>query len=160
MIDRPALKLEIAGRSEPAVDEEGLKRAVLDRKIRLQKFNDLKSAGQPPPSVDAVEIPSSEYEPLLVRVYRAEDFSKPRNAVGFPKDLSRAEMEFLIFANTKVGAEDLRLLAEHRAQIVHDRLTGSADHVPAERVFVIAPRLSGEGIKDKGKPTRVDFSLR
>jgi hypothetical protein len=160
MIDRPAVKLEIAGRSEPAVDEEGLKRAVLDRKIRLQKFNDLKSAGQPPPSVDAVEVPASEYESLLVRVYRAEDFSKPRNAIGFPKDLSKAEMESLIFTNTKVSAEDLRLLAEHRAQIVHDRLTGAGDHVPAERVFVVAPRLNAEGIKDKGKPTRVDFSLR
>ena len=160
MVDRPAIKLEIAGRSEPAVDEEGLKRAGLDRKIRVQRFNDLKSAGEPPPSVDAVEIPPSEYESLLVRVYRAEDFSKPRNAVGFPKDLPRAEMESLIFANTKVSAEDLRLLAEHRAQIVRDRLTGPADHVPAERVFVVAPRLNAEGIKDKGKPTRVDFSLR
>jgi len=160
MVDRPAIKLEIAGRSEPAVDEEGLKRAGLDRKIRVQRFNDLKSAGEPPPSVDAVEIPPSEYESLLVRVYRAEDFSKPRNAIGFPKDLPRAEMESLIFANTKVSAEDLRLLAEHRAQIVRDRLTGAADHVPAERVFVVAPRLNAEGIKDKGKPTRVDFSLR
>ena len=32
--------------------------------------------------------------------------------------------------------------------------------VPAERVFLLAPKLSAEGIKDKGKPTRVDFSLK
>jgi hypothetical protein len=30
----------------------------------------------------------------------------------------------------------------------------------AERVFIAAPHLSAEGIKDKGKPTRVDFALK
>lgn len=159
MIDRPGLMLEVAGRCDPGVDDAGLKRAALDRKIRLQKFNDLKSAGEPPASVDVVDVAPTEYEPLLLRVYRAENFSKPRNAIGFPKDLPREEMESLIFANTKVSEEDLRLLAEHRAQMVRDRLTGAA-HVPSERVFIVAPRLSAEGIKDKGKTTRVDFSLR
>jgi len=27
-------------------------------------------------------------------------------------------------------------------------------------VFLLAPKVSAEGIKDKGKPTRVDFSLK
>src|SRR5439155_5181738 len=49
--DRPALKLDIAGRVDPDADREGLKRATLDRKIRLQKFNDLVNRGEPPLSV-------------------------------------------------------------------------------------------------------------
>jgi hypothetical protein len=32
--------------------------------------------------------------------------------------------------------------------------------VPADRVFLVAPKLGTEGIKDKGKPERVDFSLK
>ncbi len=29
-----------------------------------------------------------------------------------------------------------------------------------ERLFVVAPKLSAESIKDKGKTTRVDFALK
>jgi len=27
-------------------------------------------------------------------------------------------------------------------------------------VFLVAPKVGGDGIKDKGKPERVDFSLK
>lgn len=158
LVDRPGLKLDVVGRSDPASDREGLKRVALDHKIRMQKFNDLVKAGTAPASVDAVEVAPTEYEPLLVRVYSSEDFPKPRNAIGLLKDLPREEMETLILAHTTVGEEDLHLLAEHRAQSVRDRLVEAA-HAPAERIFLVAPRLDAEGIKDKGKPTRVDFAL-
>jgi flagellar motor protein MotB len=159
LTDRPALKLDVAGRTDPATDRDGLKRAALEHKIRLQKFNDLVKRGEPPASVDAVEVSAAEYEALLGRVYKAEDFPKPRNAIGLPKDLPREEMEALILTNTKVSDEDLHLLAEHRAQTVRESLVDKA-HVPAERVFLVAPKLDAEGIKDKGKATRVDFALR
>jgi hypothetical protein len=29
-----------------------------------------------------------------------------------------------------------------------------------ERIFLLAPRVGGEGIKDAGKPTRVDFAVK
>jgi len=32
--------------------------------------------------------------------------------------------------------------------------------IAAERVFIVAPKSGAEGIKDKGKPRRVDFSLK
>jgi hypothetical protein len=32
--------------------------------------------------------------------------------------------------------------------------------VPADRVFIVAPKLSADGIKDKGKPTRADFAIK
>ena len=32
--------------------------------------------------------------------------------------------------------------------------------IPLERIFLIAPKLTADGIKDKGKPSRVDFALR
>jgi uncharacterized protein involved in outer membrane biogenesis len=158
LADRPALKLDVAGRVDPATDREGLKRAALDQRIRVEKFNELARRGEPPSSPDAVEVPAAEYEALLTRVYKAAEFTKPRNAIGLPKDLPRDEMEGLLLANTIVADEDLRSLADRRAQTVRASLL-DAEHVPRERVFLVAPRLDAEGVKDKGKPTRVDFAL-
>jgi hypothetical protein len=159
LADRPALKLDVAGRVDPVADRDGLKRTALEHKIRLQKFHDLVKGGEPPPEVEGVEVSAAEYEPLLERVYKAEDFPKPRNAIGLAKDLPREEMETLILTHTPVSDEDLHQLAEHRAQIVRDSLVDKA-HIPAERVFLVAPKLDAEGIKDKGSATRVDFALR
>ena len=158
LADRPAVKLDVAGRVDPAQDREALKRSRVDHLVRVQKFNDLVKSGEPPSSVDSVEVTPAEFEPLLTRAYKAADFSKPRNAIGFPKDLPRAEMEALLVANAAVSDEDLRVLAERRAQVVRSNLIDS-EHVPGERVFLVAPRLDAQDVKDKGKPTRVDFVL-
>jgi Domain of Unknown Function (DUF748) len=158
LVDRPSIRIDVAGRVDPAQDRDGLKRAAVDREVRAQKFNDLVRSGEPPASVDAVEVSASEYDALLMRVYKAASFTKPRNAIGIPKDLPRAEMETLLLADAKVTDDDLRSLAEHRAQAVRSRLI-DGEHVPEGRVFLIAPRLDAQGIKDSGKPTRVDFAL-
>jgi uncharacterized protein involved in outer membrane biogenesis len=159
LTDRPAVKLDVAGRVDPPADRDALKRAAVDRQVKTQKFNDLVRSGEPPASVAAVEVPASEYDALLTRAYKAADFAKPKNAIGFPKDLPKAEMEALLLENAKVTDEDLRSLADRRAQTVRSALTDT-ERVPAERVFLVAPRLDAEGVKDKGKPTRVDFALR
>jgi hypothetical protein len=67
-------------------------------------------------------------------------------------------MEALLLENAKVSDEHLRGLADDRAQVVRKSLI-EAEHVPPERVYLVAPRLDAEGVKDKGKPTRVDFAL-
>ena len=158
LVDRPAVKLDVAGRVDPAQDREALKKAALERLVKQQKFNDLVRSGEPPASVEAVEISAAEYEPLLTRAYKAADFSKPKNAIGFAKDLPRAEMEALLLENAKVTDQDLRALADRRAQVVRTSLT-DGEHVPGERIFLVAPHLDAESLKDKGKPTRVDFAL-
>ena len=135
-----------------------MKHAALDRQIRLLKFNELDRRGEPPASVDATEVPAAEYEALLTRVYNDAKFDKPRNAIGFAKDLPRGEMETLLLANTTINDEDLRLLAERRGEAVRASLVDE-QHVPGERVFLVAPKLDAEGIKDKGKATRADFAL-
>jgi hypothetical protein len=159
LTERPGLKLDIAGRSEPQADREGLKRAAIDGKVRAQKFNDLRRAGAAPASADALSVEPAEYEKYLRRAYGEEKFAKPRNALGFAKELPVAEMESLMLANTPVAEDDLRLLANARAQAAKEWLIAEGK-VPAERVFLIAPRLGAEGINDKGKPTRADFALK
>jgi hypothetical protein len=159
LIERPGLRLDVSGRADPAADREGLKRAAIDRKVRAQKFNDLRRQGDAPASADAITVEPSEYEKYLRRAYGEEKFAKPRNLIGLAKDLPVAEMEDLMLANTPVTEDDLRLLANARAQAAKEWLVDQGK-VPAERVFIVTPRLTAEGIKDKGKPTRADFALK
>jgi len=58
-----------------------------------------------------------------------------------------------------VGDNDLRQLANARAQAAKAWLVENGK-VAAERVFIVSPKTGAEGIKDPGRPTRVDFSLR
>src|SRR5690606_26135606 len=145
LIERPGLRLDIAGRVAPEADREALMRASLARKVRAQKLDDLRRAGNAPESADAVAVPAEEYEKYLRRAYAAEKFDKPRNALGFAKELPVAEMERLMLANTSIGEDDLRLLANARAQAAKEWLVGEGE-VPAERVFLVAPKLSSEDI--------------
>jgi len=161
--DRPGIKLDVTGYVDQVQDGQALRQASLMRQVRTQKFDDLVRRGEPPASVDAVDVAADEYEPLLRRAYKAAKFAKPRNAVGLEKDLPREEMEPLLLANASVTDEDLRALAQHRAQSVQTLLL-TREQVPAEQVFLVAPRLEGkDGAKDGGKdgrkPTRVDFAL-
>jgi hypothetical protein len=159
LTERPGLKLDISGRAAPEADREGLKRASIDGKVRAQKFNDLRRAGAAPASADALTVEPAEYEKYLRRAYGEEKFPKPRNLIGLAKDLPVAEMENLMLAHAQVAEDDLRLLANARAQAAKEWLVAEGK-VPAERVFLVAPKLGAEGIKDKGKPTRADFALK
>jgi hypothetical protein len=159
LTERPGLKLDVAGRVDPEADREGLKRASIDRKVKAQKFDDLRREGKAPASPGAVSIESAEYEKYLRRAYGDETFPKPRNVIGFAKDLPVPEMQNLMLTHAQVTDEDLRVLANARAQAAKDWLVGEGA-VPAERVFLVAPKLTAEGIKDKGKPTRADFAVK
>jgi hypothetical protein len=64
-----------------------------------------------------------------------------------------------MLADVQVSDGELRLLANARAQAAKDWLVATGNIAP-ERIFISTPNLGSEGIKDQGKPTRVDFSLR
>jgi hypothetical protein len=159
LTERPGLKLDVAGRVDPEADREGLKRASIERKVKVEKFDDLRREGKAPPSADAVTVEKAEYEKYLRRAYGDEKFPKPRNIIGIAKDLPVPEMETLMLTHAQVTEEDLRVLANSRAQSAKDWIV-TEGKVPADRVFIVAPKLTPEGIKDKGKPTRADFSLK
>ncbi|HEX2603103.1 MAG TPA: DUF748 domain-containing protein [Oxalicibacterium sp.] len=157
--DRPALKLEITGRYDPQTDREGLKHAMIDRKVRALKLKDLVARGE---SADAskVSVTPQEYPALLKRVYKDEKFSKPRNVIGLQKDLPVAEMEKLMVENTTISDSDLVDLGNRRAQSAKDWLI-TEGHVPADRIFILAAKsgtMQKEG--DSTPAARVDFSLR
>ncbi|RFC37683.1 MAG: protein of unknown function (DUF748) [Candidatus Nitrotoga sp. SPKER] len=156
--DRSALKLEIIGRVDPVTDRDGARRAYVAQKIKAQKISSLKSDGASV-NVEEVVVTPEEYPKFLERAYKAEKFSKPRNFIGLLKSLPPKEMENLMITNAPIGENELKALAERRALLVKRHLEEQGK-VANGRMFLVAPKLTAEGIKDKGKPNRVDFTLK
>ena len=159
LADRPQLKLDIIGRFDPATDPEGIKKDHL-----LDRMKDFKakeqSKGEARVERGDVQIAAGdEYAKYLAQVYDDTKLpDKPRNLVGLAKTLPPDEMERLLLANMKLDANDPRWLAEARADVVRHYLEDQK--VSPSRLFLVTPKLDAEGIKDDGKPNRVDFNLR
>jgi hypothetical protein len=153
--ERNSLKLEITGRADPEVDRDGAKRAALERAMQVEKLKDLKKAGEGQ-SLEEIEISPEERTAYLTRVYKDAKFPKPRNMVGLQKDLPAEEMEKLMLTNLPVTDEDVKALAGRRAEAVQGWLVEQGK-VPPERVFLLPSKV---GADEKGKASRVDFSLK
>jgi len=157
LLDRPALKLEVSGRVDPATEQEGAKRAYVTSRIKAQKVADLVKQGLAANS-EQITVTAAEYPKYLERAYLAEPFDKPTNALGLVKALPAAEMDKLLMQHALVDEMWFKSIADARALAVKKYLDEQG-HVPVERLFLVASRLSADGIKDKGAPQRVDFSL-
>ena len=159
--NRPSLSLELAGRVDPASDLEGLKRVGIERKTKAQKLRELVRQGEAQRSLDDIQFDKDEYQKYLKAAYGEESFPKPRNLIGLTADLPVAEMEKLMMQYAKATDDDMRQLASQRAQTVRDALL-STKLVGADRLFLVAakPLTSEEQAKLKGKPNRVDFTMK
>ena len=62
-------------------------------------------------------------------------------------------------AKAGVDDKDLRPLADARAETARQWLVDKGK-LPPSRIFLAAPKLTNEGIRDKGKTTRVDFGVK
>ena len=156
--ERDSLKLEITGRADPETDKEGIKRVAIERAVKAEKLKDQLKKGGEGTSVEAVAVDASEYPVYLQRAYKEAKFPKPRNLIGMQKDLPVEEMEKLMLTNLPATDEDVQQLALRRAENVQSWLIEEGK-VPQERIFLIEPKTEA-GDKDKGKGSRVDFSLR
>jgi hypothetical protein len=148
---RPALQLDITGRADMTADADGIRHRRLEHLIR-------RSINPDDQSVDSV-ISDAQRAHAVEKVYSDGKFTKPRNAIGIAKTLPQADMEKLIITNTPVTDDDISTLALRRESVVHVYLTDVC-HVAPGRLYSIAPRLSGEGITDKGAISRVDLDLK
>ena len=160
--DRPGLKLDLSGQVDPQLDREGLKQAMLERKVKIQKYNELQSKGSIIADVEDVNIEPAEYAKYLTKAYKQEKIpNKPRNIVGLAKDIPVTDMENLMRANFQVTDADMRELMTHRALEAKEYLINEGKVEP-ERVFLVAPKEPKPGEEkaaDKGKLSRVNFSL-
>lgn len=166
--DRPSLRLEISGRIDPATDADGARRVWLDQRVADAKRRELRRSAQAGDQAEEGEggeqgaritVSKQEYPKYLEAVYKRESFKKPTNFIGLNKSLPPAEMEKLLLQNAPVTDTELRALADQRALAVKQSMERDGK-VPDAKLFLTAPKLTAEGIKDKGAPNRVDFSIR
>ena len=156
--ERTSLHLDITGRVDVKSDTEGVRHEMLENRLREAKWRELgrKNRGI---KAESLTLTADERHKFLQSLYDAAKFNKPRNVLGLAKTLPDAEAEQLLLQSLTVDTDDLRDLAQRRADTVRDYLEDVA-LVSRERMFLIAPKLNADGIKDKGAPNRVDFSLK
>ncbi|WP_038719800.1 DUF748 domain-containing protein [Burkholderia pseudomallei] len=156
LAEKPSIRLDLIGRVDPDKDLPGLRDAYVERLVRQQKLKDVVGQGE---SVDpmTVKVDPAEYTKYLTKAYKAADFKKPRNMIGFTKTLPDDDMKKALADHASVDDSSLRALAQARAQAVRQYLEGKVD---SSRMFIVAPKLDAKGIEDKGATTRVDFGLK
>ncbi|GGA45958.1 DUF748 domain-containing protein [Dyella nitratireducens] len=147
------LKLDITGRIDPSVDEQGLRSVTVDDMVQKEEADDIGTAAA---KAAPVKPGTDDYNKYLTKAYKHAKFKKPRDLVGLTKSQPPDEMIKMMEANVTVDQDALRHLAERRADAARQYLHGK---IADNRVFVLAPKLDAKGIDDKGKTTRDDFGL-
>jgi hypothetical protein len=128
----------------------------MERAAKQEKLKDLQKKLGEGASIDDIELSTDEYPVYLKRAYKEAKFPKPRNLVGMQKDIPLDEVEKLMLSNSPATADDVRMLANSRAENVQAWLVEQGK-VPAERIFLLPPKIE---VDPKGKSSRADFSLR
>lgn len=159
LADKPSLKVDIEGYVDPEQDREGLKRYLIERKVKTQKLKDLMKKSTADIDVDDVKVEPGEHEKYLRLAYKAEKFPKPRNMIGLQKSLPVEEMEKLMLTNTTIKEEDLHALARRRSARVMQALA-SHGQVEAGRLFIVDPGSLAPEKNGKLKNSRVEFKLK
>jgi hypothetical protein len=156
LADKPSIRLDVTGRVDPKVDEPALRSAWLDGQIKRAKVRDMSDGGE---NVDwqSVKVSDADYDKYLTKAYKSADFKKPKNFIGLTKSVPDEDMKSALTENAPVDEGALRDLAQRRAQAVKEYFDGKID---SSRIFVVAPKLNADGIKDKGAGERVELGLK
>lgn len=144
LTDRPGLRLAISGGLDPAADVGALARAALRAEHLAEVKATLKTKAEP--ALDAAAF---------------EQWERRRYAtlVGRPADgLTLAEVESELVTRRSSSEEEKLALASARGRVVQEHLQ-SAHQLPAERLFLSAPKLDPRTHRDRPRP-RVALSLR
>lgn len=151
LADRPALRMTVTGTADPQLEREAFQRASLEARLLAEHRRELLRAGASQAAADAAPPMDGEARAKVLRqVYRQSDLpDKPRNALGFARDIPGPEMEALLRRHTVVSDDAIRELALQRGLAVRDALI--AQGLPSERLFLAAPKLRAPGEdKDSG----------
>jgi hypothetical protein len=159
LLDKPTLALEITGYVDVENDRQGLVTYLFEKKLKAQKLMDLLKKGRPAVAVDEVTIEPDEYGHYLKKAYKAETFSKPKNALGFPQSLPVEEMKKLIIRHIEVKNSDLRMLATQREQQVKNSLVKS-QMINPERIFLIETQSLSPEKRESLRDSRVEINLK
>lgn len=160
MREREGLKLEIIGSADQKLDEEGLRKAALERAMQTEKRKDMTQGPREHIRLQDLQITPGEYATYLTRAYQNARFPKPRNLIGMAKELPVQEMEKLMLAHQWVGEDDLRALANARAQAAQAWLVEQGG-LPLGRIFLLPIQIgTATGQATDATHNTVNFSLR
>ncbi|WP_245213469.1 DUF748 domain-containing protein [Rhizobacter sp. AJA081-3] len=159
LAERESLKMTVTGAADPVSEREEFQRAALEARLLAERRRELLRGGTPAAEADALATLEPETRArVLKEVYRATDLkNKPRNALGFARDIPGPEMEALLKSNTVVTTDAMRELALQRGLAVRDALL--AKGLPGERLFLAAPKLRASGEEDAAWTPRVQLTL-
>ena len=154
--ERPSLQMTVTGAADPLGEGDAIRDAMLEQRLQAQLRNEALRSGVAASAPTAV--PPDERERLLRAVYRDADLpDKPRNVIGFAKDIPAPEMEALLKKHMRVSEDTARQLALQRGVAVRDALVSKG--LPSERLFLAAPKLRVSGEDDAAWSPRVQLSL-
>jgi uncharacterized protein involved in outer membrane biogenesis len=157
--DRPALRLDIAGRADATADTAGLLDARYEARLRAAAVRQRVRAGETSVDPASVVVTPQERPALVAAVYAAEPIADKPRTLGIARNIPAADMEWLTRAHLAQTPVDLRALANARATAVRDWLLNEGK-VARERLFVVEPRLERKNGEPADAGQRVDFSLK
>ncbi|MEO8057982.1 MAG: DUF748 domain-containing protein [Burkholderiales bacterium] len=165
LIDKPALKMTVTGAADPVSEREAWLSATLEARLAIEARREALRSGAPAAAAGAsaaasaaAPLGSEERARVLRQLYKDTEIpNKPRNAIGFVKDIPGPEMEALLKSRISASSEAMRELALQRGITVRDALI--AKGLPSERLFLAAPKLRAAGETDAAWTPRVQLSL-
>jgi hypothetical protein len=153
LIERPALRLSIAGYASLVDEREAFKRERLEVMLQGEKRRQ-STAGQ---NSALTVLTEADPPDLVKRVYRRSDIAKPRNLIGLTRDLETQEMEALLLASIVASEEQMRALALQRSLLVKAYL---GQKVADDRLYLSVPSSVGQaGAADSPWVPRVQLNI-
>ena len=157
--DRPALRLDIAGRADAGADTQGLLDARFEARLRAAAVRQRVRGGETSVDPASIVVSPQERPALIAAVYAAEPIADKPRVLGIARNIPVADMERLIRTHLAQTPVDLRVLANARATAVRDWLQNGGK-VPRERLFVVEPRLERKADEPPEAGQRVEFLLK
>ncbi len=155
LVERPELKVELAGFSKPEEDKRAMEELRFQEIIKAEKQKNLPEKDSDP---SKIEILPEEYGDLLWEAYKSGDFKKAKNRLGMTRHLPDEEMEKVLRKHVETTGEDLRSLTRQRTKNVRSYLL-EAGGVEAGRVFLVEPKDVSEA-KENLEESHVEISLK
>lgn len=151
LLDRPALKTTLTGTADAVLERAAFQAAALHIRLLAERRRELQRAadGIAAPAEIAQSLGTEDRIRLLRQLYRQTEMpGRPRNVIGFQKEMSATEMESLLTARTPVTHDTMRELALQRSLTIRDALV--AKGLTSDRLFVAAPKLREQLAGDAG----------
>lgn len=161
LTQRPGLNIDVTGYSDPAGDTEALTEEQFERRIRTARVQELADSGIIGSSMESVALSPEDRQRIVTRLYSAlpgavipevkeaeppstapmpgqaqPGLASPDPKQAEPVAMSMEEMEQALKATIQITGDDLKQLAQDRAQAVIDFFIATGGIDP-KRIFMV-----------------------